>query len=411
MKYGLIGEKLPHSFSAVIHGLIGGYDYALKELAPGELEGFIREKAFCAINVTIPYKQAVIPFLDEISAEAAEIGAVNTVVNRGGRLCGFNTDIGGLKALIRRAGGLKGEKVLILGTGGTGKTAFAAAAAEGAAEVYKVSRSAKEGALSYEEAVKKHCDAAVIINTTPCGMFPDIDGSAIDLSGFRGLKSVVDVVYNPLRTRLVQEARALGAAAEGGLYMLVRQAVLASELFMGRPLDPDPTDGIYKTLLSGKENIVLTGMPGSGKSTVGLLLAKALGRPFYDTDDAVRAESGLEIADIFEKYGEERFRELETRAIKKLAAENGCVIATGGGAPLRPENVLYLKLNGRVYFLDRPVGDLLPTGDRPLARTAEAIKARYAERYGTYVSTADETVKVNGSAQSVAEDIERRRLS
>lgn len=411
MEYGLIGEKLPHSFSAVIHGMIGEYGYSLKELASTELDAFMKSKSFKGINVTIPYKQAVIPYLDWISEEAAQIGAVNTVVNRGGKLYGYNTDIGGLKSLIERVGGVKGKKVLILGTGGTSKTAFVAANIMGACEVYKVSRSARDGALSYEEAVKAHHDAQVIINTTPCGMFPQIEATPIDISLFKGLSAVVDVVYNPLRTKLISKALSLKIKAEGGLYMLVKQAVLASELFFNTEYESALTEKIHGTLLAQKENIVLTGMPASGKSTVGALLAKTLNRPFYDTDEGIKQKCGMEIPDIFAKHGEEYFRSVETAVIKELSANSGCIIATGGGAAMRSANVEALKQNGRIYFLDRPLEQLLPTPDRPLASSAEAIKARYNERYGTYIATADTVIKINGNAQSVANDIERRHFS
>lgn len=411
MEYGLIGEKLPHSFSAVIHGMIGEYGYSLKELASTELDAFMKSKSFKGINVTIPYKQAVIPYLDWISEEAAQIGAVNTVVNRGGKLYGYNTDIGGLKSLIERVGGVKGKKVLILGTGGTSKTAFVAANIMGACEVYKVSRSARDGALSYEKAVKAHHDAHVIINTTPCGMFPQIEATPIDLSLFKGLSAVVDVVYNPLRTKLISKALSLKIKAEGGLYMLVKQAVLASELFFNTEYESALTEKIHGTLLAQKENIVLTGMPASGKSTVGALLAKTLNRPFYDTDEGIKQKCGMEIPDIFAKHGEEYFRSVETAVIKELSANSGCIIATGGGAAMRSANVEALKQNGRIYFLDRPLEQLLPTPDRPLASSAEAIKARYNERYGTYIATADTVIKINGNAQSVANDIERRHFS
>ncbi len=409
MEYGLIGEKLPHSFSAIIHSQIGGYRYELKELAPQELEGFMLTKDFKGINVTIPYKQAVMPYLDVISVEAAAIGAVNTVVNRDGKLYGYNTDIGGIKALINRTGGIEGEKVLILGTGGTSKTAFYAA--RGASAVYKVSRSGNGGALSYEEVLKNHTDASVIINTTPCGMYPHTDEVALDISAFKSLKAVIDVVYNPLRTRLVTEAQSRGINATGGLYMLVKQAVLASEMFIGTAFAGEPTDNIYKKLLAEKENVVLTGMPGSGKSTVGKILAERLGREFLDIDAEIVKAAGTSIPEIFENHGEAYFRQLETDVIKKLASVGGAVIATGGGAVLKPENIKALKQNGHIYFIDRPLESLLPTDDRPLSRSADAIRARYEERYEIYKSTADTAIDVNGNAESVADEIERRHFS
>lgn len=411
MEYGLIGEKLPYSFSAVIHGMIGGYSYALTEFSAEEVKPFMQAKGFRAINVTVPYKQTVMPYLDYISDGAAQIGAVNTVVNKNGLLYGYNTDIDGITALLKRVGFKSDGKVLILGTGGTSNTAYHAVKAMGFAEIYKVSRSKKGGAISYDEAVNEHSDAAYIINTTPCGTYPNIHASAIDLSAFKRLKAVADAVYNPLRSELVSTAKSLGISAEGGLYMLVKQAVIASELFFDTKYEEALTDTIYNRILSQKENIVLSGMPSSGKSTVGALLAKSLGRPFYDTDDAIVQKCGTSIPEIFKARGEAYFRDVEAAVIKELSAQNGAIIATGGGAVLRCESVKALKQNGRIYFLDRPIQQLIPTDNRPLASSAEAIKQRYNERYDTYVSTADAVIKVQGNAESVANDIERRHFS
>jgi len=409
MRYGLIGEHLPHSFSAFIHGKIGSYSYELWELPPEKLAEFMQKKQFGGINVTIPYKQAVIPYLDEISPAADAIGAVNTVVNRGGKLYGYNTDIGGLSALIQRVGvSLAGKKVLILGTGGTAKTAYAAASLGGAAQIQKVSRGGKDGALTYEQAAEQFGDAQLIINTTPCGMFPNCEAMPIDPALFPKAAAVIDVVYNPLRTRLVQRATKLGIRAEGGLYMLTKQAVLASELFFDTKYDAGVTEKVFAATLGAKENIVLTGMPGSGKTTVGGILAQLTGRTLYDTDVYLEQKHGMPVSAMFSRYGEQGFRDMETAAVKELSAHSGCIIATGGGAILRQENVQSLKQNGRLYFLDRPIESLLPTADRPLASTAEAIKQRYTERYATYISTADTVIAVNGTANDVAATITER---
>lgn len=409
MKYGLIGEHLPHSFSAFIHGKIGGYSYSLWELTPAELGAFMQKKDFAGINVTIPYKQAVIPYLDEISPTARAIGAVNTVVNRGGKLYGYNTDIGGLSALIQRCGvSLSGKKVLILGTGGTGKTAHAAASLGGAAQIQKVSRGGKDGAVSYEQAVELYSDAQLIINTTPCGMFPNCGDMPIDPALFPKAEAVIDVVYNPLRTKLVQQAQGLGIKAEGGLYMLTKQAVLASELFLDTKYKESVTETVFAATLGAKENIVLTGMPGSGKTTVGGILAQLTGRTLYDTDVYLEQKHGMPVSEMFSRYGEQTFRDWETTAVKELSANSGCIIATGGGAILMQENVQSLKQNGRLYFLDRPLESLLPTADRPLASTADAIKQRYTERYAMYLSTADTVIAVNGTANDVAAMITER---
>ena len=409
MIYGCIGEHLPHSFSKEIHNKIGGYDYALREIPKGGLDAFMREKDFRAINVTIPYKQDVIPYLDEIDSGAKAIGAVNTIVNKGGKLFGYNTDFYGMTALIEKLGiDLSNKKVLVLGTGGTSKTANAVAKALGACEIVTVSRSAGEGRVTYEEALSLHTDAQVIINTTPCGMFPEISGMPIDISGFSALEGVIDAVYNPLRTNLVSAAKARGIKAEGGLYMLVAQAVKAYEFFFDTEAESNLSGRIFAELSAEKENIVLTGMPASGKTTVGRIIASDLGRELIDTDDLIVKKYGEPITDIFAKYGEDEFRRRETEVIAEVAKLSGAVISTGGGAVLREENIKLLKMNGRIYFRDRELKYLLPTSDRPLALSREDIRKRFEERYDIYVSTADEVIRTEDDAKAAALEIERR---
>ena len=408
MEYGLIGEHLPHSFSKEIHEQLASYTYNLHELAPDALDGFMKAKPFKAINVTIPYKRDVIPYLDEISPSAKEIGAVNTIVNRGGRLSGYNTDMLGMEALIRRIGlDLTGRTVLILGTGGTSHTAQYVAKHLGAVKVVTVSRSGRDDSVTYADAPKRFPDAAVILNTTPSGMFPNVDAQAIDLSLFPALEGVADVVYNPLRTQLVQQAHALGLPAEGGLYMLVGQAVAAVEIFLGKKLSPDALDRVFASVLASKESIVLTGMPGSGKTTVGRLLAQKLGRPFYDSDDEITSRTGRTPNEIIRTDGEAAFRDIEADVIAALSLEPGCVIATGGGAILRHENIRHLRANGRIFFLDRPLDDILPTDDRPLSADRAALQKRYDERYPVYTATADAVIPVRGTPEDVASAIQK----
>ncbi len=409
MEYGLIGEKLRHSFSKEIHEKLAGYDYQLKELTPAQLPGFLKERAFKGINVTIPYKQAVIPYLDEIDEKAAAIGAVNTIVNREGKLYGYNTDYDGMMALVRHAGlSLSGKSVLILGTGGTSMTAMAVATDLGAADVQRVSRTAKDGAISYEEA--QRLPVQILINTTPSGMYPNPDGQPMDLSRFGWLEGVLDAVYNPLRTRLVLQARDNRARAQSGLYMLVAQAAAAVELFLGKPLPEGAMDRVYRQIHGEKQNIVLTGMPGSGKSTVARILAREMGREYVDVDTEIIRLAKLPIPEIFARRGEAYFRDLESQAIAEIAQRTGLVIATGGGAILREENVRRLRQNGRLYFLDRPVEDITPSDDRPLSRDREALRQRYEERYPRYTVTADTTIPVRGSADTVARAIREEFL-
>ncbi|MDD7311031.1 MAG: shikimate kinase [Clostridia bacterium] len=409
MEYGLIGEKLGHSFSREIHQRLGGYDYRLQELTPAQLPAFLEKRDFRGINVTIPYKQTVIPLLDEVDPKAAAIGAVNTIVNRRGRLCGYNTDYDGMAALARHAGlTLKNKNVLILGTGGTSRTAMTVAADLGAAEIRRVSRTGRGDAITYEQAAD--LPVQVLINTTPCGMYPGCDGQPMDLSRFGWLEGVLDAVYNPLRTRLVLQARDNGARGQGGLYMLVAQAAAACRLFLDRPLPDGALDSVYRAIHGQKQNIVLTGMPGSGKSTVGRVLARQLGRELVDTDTEIIRLAKKPIPEIFAQRGERGFRDLESQVIQEVSRRTGLVIATGGGAILREENVRRLRQNGRIYFLDRPAEDILPTDDRPLARDMEAVRQRYAERYPRYTSTADAAVPVRGSAEDVAAAIREEFL-
>lgn len=400
MKYGLIAERVGHSFSAEIHNKLFGYEYELKAVAKEDLDSFMRAKDFTAINVTIPYKEAVIPYLDYVNETALEIGAVNTVVNRDGELYGYNTDFMGLAALIGKTGiVIKDKKVLILGSGGTSKTACYTAKYLGCSSVCRCSRSGRDGCITYETAVKEHSDSDVIINTTPSGMFPAIGESAVDINAFPNLSGVVDAVYNPLRPKLVCDALAKGIKAEGGLYMLVAQAAFAAEKFVGKSVEKERIDDIYNDLYRSKQNIVLIGMPGSGKTAAGRHLAEKLGTELVDTDDAVLEKTGKPAHEIINEQGEKFFRDIESDVIKEVAARQGIVIATGGGAVLRRENVDLLRENGRIYFIDRPLEEIHISDDRPLSSTREALANRFKERYDIYCSSCDKRiVPVDGAA-------------
>ncbi|MGN0451941.1 MAG: shikimate kinase [Acutalibacteraceae bacterium] len=394
MEYGCIGERLSHSFSKIIHSKIADYNYELKEIEAQDLDSFMKAADFKAINVTIPYKQAVIPYLYEISDTARKIGAVNTIVNKDGKLYGYNTDYEGMRALIKRQGAdLKNKKVLVLGSGGTSKTAAAVAESLGASEVLRVSRNGNDCAVTYDYALAHHTDAGAIINTTPCGMYPNIGKTAVDISLFPDLESVTDAVYNPLSSALVTKAKEMGINAVGGLYMLVAQAVFASEKFTGSSIPKSVTDSVYKEILLDKKNIVLIGMPGCGKTTIGKAVAKETEKEFIDTDDEIVKKTGMSIPEIFQKYGERKFREIESEVIKEVAALQSSVIATGGGAVLNPENVSLLKENGVIVFINRPLEDLVTTDDRPLSSNRELLIKRYNERHGIYKSSAQAEIK------------------
>ena len=409
-RYGCIGKKLTHSFSKEIHAKLADYPYELIELSEDELPIFMAQREFCAINVTIPYKQAVILYLDEISDVAQRIGAVNTIVHRDGKLYGYNTDYYGMKALTIRAGlDLQGKKVLVLGTGGTAKTARVVAADLGAAQVLTVSRRPSEEHVTYEQAMTDHADAQVIINTTPCGMYPDVEGTPIDLASFAQLEGVIDAVYNPLCTNLVLAAKERELKAEGGLYMLVTQAVVAVEKFLDTTMDPTVADRVFAAVLATKENIVLTGMPGSGKSTVGRLL-NVDGYTFVDTDAAIETRCGCTIKELIAAKGEAYFRDVETAVIRDLSAVGGQIIATGGGAVLRADNVRNLKHNGRLFFLDAPLERLRATDDRPLSDTADKLAKLYNERMPIYRATADVVVPAMATPEQEAAYILTKRM-
>lgn len=406
MKYGLIGEHLTHSYSCEIHAQIADYEYELHELVPSELGGFLTKREFNAINVTIPYKQDVIPYLDGISDTAKRIGAVNTIVNRGGKLYGDNTDFAGMLALAKHIGvDMKGKKVLILGTGGASKTGHALAEYMGAESVYYVSRSGKNGSITYEQAVSEHSDAQVIINATPVGMFPKQGGRPIDISAFPKLEGVLDAIYNPLRTNLILDAQERGIPAEGGLYMLSAQAVHAAAVFQDIPLDESLVDKAFKSVKNDKQNIVLIGMPSSGKTTVGRILAEKCGKELADTDEYIVKKIGMPIADFFAKHGEAEFRKIEKETVAGLASTGGKIIATGGGAVLDAENVRALKQNGVLVFLDRRPENLIATDDRPLASRRSALEKLYAERYDIYCAAAEVHIDANTTPGAEADAI------
>ena len=403
MEYGLIGEKLGHTFSPAIHAMIAPYRYEAREMTGEELHAFLLSRDFRAVNVTIPYKQDVIPYLEHIDDDAREIGAVNVIVNRGGTLYGYNTDAWGMTYMLSAAGfDLHGEKVLVLGTGGTSRTAAFVLARMGASEILRVSRTAGEGVITYEDAYLHHTDARYILNTTPVGMYPNGEASPIRIEAFPHLAGVADVVYNPIETRLARTARERGIPTATGLRMLVGQAVRAAELFRDVEVSGEQLEDIYRRIFESKGTLYLTGMPACGKTTVGRLLAEQIGRPFRDLDEVIEAREGCDIPTIFATHGEEYFRRLEREALVYLAETlPSAVVATGGGAILAPENRALMRANGRCVFIDRDPCNLTPTGDRPTASTREAIEQRYRERYCIYRESADLRVDGNGTPTEV----------
>ena len=391
MKYGCIGEKLGHSFSKEIHARLGDYPYELVQIAPNDLDRFMKARDFLGINVTIPYKQVVIPYLDEIDPRAERIGAVNTIVNKNGKLFGYNTDYLGLKALIERnVSSCVGKKAVVLGSGGTSRTARCVLSDLGAESVITVGRTAKDDCVDYETLFLVHTDAQIIVNTTPVGMYPRCEESPISLDAFSRLEALVDVIYNPLRTNLVLDAQKLNIPAEGGLYMLVAQAVFASEFFLDMKYPKEILETIFFAIKRKKENVVLIGMPGCGKTTIGEGIAKD--QPLLDSDALILNEITGSIRDYIQENGEAAFRDIEQRVIERISLQTGTVISVGGGAVLRRENVRNLKRNGRLVFLDMPLDRIAVTDDRPLSDSYDKLKNLYDVRHPIYTAAADITV-------------------
>ena len=392
---GLLGEKLGHSFSPRIHQELGGYEYRLYEKSPQELEVFLKSGDFDGLNVTIPYKQTVIPYCAGLSPRAQAIGSVNTLVRRAdGSLWGDNTDYDGFFAMLEQANiSLDGKKALVLGSGGASKTVQAVLRDRGASVVV-ISRS---GPDSYDN-LDRHADARLVVNTTPVGMYPKNGAAALDIRRFPRCEAVLDVVYNPARTRLMLDAEACGIPAFGGLLMLVEQARRAAEIFTGNQIDAAVTGRLTAKLARETQNIALIGMPGCGKTTVGRALADLLGRPFYDADEQIEARAGRKIPDIFAQDGEAAFRRLETEVLAELSRQSGAVIATGGGVVTREENRDLLRQNSTVVWLQRELHSLPLTG-RPVSQS-RPLNELAAERMPLYRAWSDAAVEVCGPEET-----------
>ena len=401
MVYGLLGRTLRHSYSPQIHALLGDYEYRLFEVEPQDLEAFLKKREFGGINVTIPYKKDVLPYLSGISDNAKRIGAVNTIiVKEDGGLYGDNTDYDGFLRLVQKSGfQVKGKKALVLGTGGASLPISAVLSDLGAREVVFISRS---GENNYQN-LSRHADADFIVNTTPVGMYPNNLKAPLSLSEFPKLSGVLDIVYNPQKTKLILDAERLGIPAYSGLLMLVAQGKRAAELFLGHDIPDSETDRIFKKLSTEMQNIVLVGMPGCGKTTVGKALAEQLNRPFFDADEEILKRTGKSAEAWIEACGEAVFRQKETEVLESLCKQSGTVIATGGGAVTVPENADILRQNSIVFFINRDVS-ALPVEGRPLSK-ATALSEMYEVRLPLYRSVCDYEIAADGSVEAVVRRI------
>ena len=397
MKFCLIGEKLGHSYSKVIHGL-QGLDYSLVEVEKDKLKEFMN-CGYDGFNVTIPYKKDIIPLLDEVDEYALKVGAVNTVVNRNGKFFGFNTDVYGMEYALKEAKiELCGKRVMILGTGGTSLTAKAVCMRAKTKSVVFVSRN---GDINYQNCYEQEVD--VIINTTPVGMYPNEDQSPVDLTRFSSIEGVFDCIYNPLRTNLILQAEKLGLKSSNGLSMLVAQGLKAEEIWFDEKIEDNRYREVLSVIANQKRNIVLIGMPSSGKTTVAKLLAQKTGREIIDTDELVYLSEGKKPSEIIENFGEQVFRDKESVAVKKACEKTGEIIATGGGAILREENVSALKKNGLLIYLERDISKLVDD-DRPLSKNG-AISRLFEQRKPIYESVCDKKVSNDGEIGQTVKEI------
>ncbi len=400
MKCGLLGEKLGHSYSPAIHKYLGKYSYDLFEMPLKAVGDFLTGNSFNGINVTIPYKKAVMPFCHHLTEEAQKLGAVNTIIkNKDGTLTGHNTDYFGFRSMLDHSGlNPKGKKVLVLGSGGASNT-VCCVLRESGAHVVVVSRT---GENNYTN-VHLHSDCSIIVNTTPVGMYPHNGTSPLSLELFPQLEGVLDLIYNPGKTQLLLDAQQRGIIAENGLWMLIAQAKESAEFFTGNKIDDELIRSIYHKLQNKMQNLILIGMPGCGKSTVGKILAEKLCRNFVDADSYLEQKTGISIPDIFHIHGEEKFRALETDILAELGKGSGQVIATGGGCVTQAENHNLLRQNGVIVWLERPL-DQLPTDGRPLSQAISA-ETMYARRQPLYAAFSDCRFQNSDTPEKVAEHI------
>lgn len=406
MKYGLIGKELGHSFSKTIHEQLASYTYELCPLTEAEFQRFMKQRAFTAVNVTIPYKIAVIPYLDDIDEKAHKIGAVNTILHRNGRLLGTNTDYDGfLYTLKQHQMDVHDKKVLVLGDGGAAQAIKAVLWDQGCRQIISTRRSASPTTITYAKARQSHRDIQIIVNTTPCGMYPNNDDCPCDLNDFPACEAVVDIIYNPLYTRLCHQSKQRGIPFAGGLEMLIAQAKYAVEFFTGQTISDQKINDLYHQMIQEKRNIVLIGMPSCGKSTIAHQLSEQLGKPLVDLDAAIEKQYDRTIASIINQEGEAAFRKIESDVCEQIAKRQNLIIATGGGIVKKPENMERLALNGWIVYIQRDLDRLLVGNERPLSSSKEAIASLFQERKHLYESYADTMIENNGDISAAVKQI------
>ncbi len=404
MEYGLIGKKLGHSFSKEIHEYLADYTYELKEVNEEEVKSLLN-KTLKGMNVTIPYKQMIIPMLDHVDESALKINSVNTVVQKDGKFIGYNTDYLGFIAMLKKHEmHVENANVLVLGSGATSKTVVAALEYLNAKHIQIVSREAKDDILSYDQ-LDGCLNYDFIINTTPIGMYPNVDDCLVDLSLFSNLKGVVDVVYNPLTTKLLMQAKKMNIKYAGGLYMLVAQAKYACELFSGVCIENHKIDEIYESILKRMCNVVLVGMPYSGKSSIAKQLKNKLDKVVVDTDSLIEEKECKSIPEIFNDTSESYFRNVECEVVKEVSKGKSQIIATGGGVVLNDSNVDYLNMNSIVIYIKRDLGLVKPNDSRPLTKNRAQLNLLYKQRKSLYENACDIVVENNYTKSSCVDEI------
>lgn len=405
MKYGLIGYPLGHSYSAIIHQQLGICNYELKSLTANDFKQFMQQQQFDGINVTIPYKQQVIPFLTKLDKISEQLQAVNTIVKENNDLIGYNTDYYGFLAMIEDLD-FKNKKVLVLGNGGASKAIVLALKTKDPQEILVVSRK-DDNTLRLAEIYKQHQDVQIIVNTTPVGMYPRINESWLDLDKLTKVEVVLDIIYNPLRTLLIQQAQKKGIKTKDGLKMLVAQAIYANQHFQNKKIDLTKTKVIQDFLRKQQLNYVLIGMPSAGKTTIAQILAKKYDYDFIDSDDVIEQRTGLSCKEYILQHSEAKFRLLEQEVIQELSLKHHCIISTGGGVIENLANINYLKGNGIIIFIDRPLAQLKITQDRPLSNSISKLEKLYQSRYQLYLDNCDYKIENNQEIEQVIRQIEK----